>query len=113
MSVPVNRYTYPGDDTRGSDYVRVIYPTYESVASVFNRPGPVPVNRFNQIGITNNNALSCHDPREAKSAVCAGIENGDYRFNVREEAQIKSYQSSVNSTGFQPGRAIITGVNVG
>ena len=111
MSVPRNRDVFPGDETIGSNQVRLVYGGLTSVATVFNAPGPKPVNRFKQIGITNVNALSCHDPRDAKSAVSAGVDFGSYRLNVTKEAQIRSYQSSRNNTGFQPGRPIITGVH--
>ncbi len=111
MSVPQNRVTVPGDETMGSNQVRVIYGGLTSVATVFNQPGPVPVNRFKQIGITNVNALSCHDPRDAKSAVSGGFDFGSYRFNVKKEEQIRSYQSGYNTAGYQPGRPIVTGVH--
>jgi len=113
MSVPRNRDTIAGDDTRGSNAVRITYPTYQSVGTVKKRAGPKPVNRFFQIGITNRNALSCHDPRDAKSAVSQGVEFGDYKMNVKQELQIRSYQSNPNTSGYMPHRPIITGVKTG
>jgi len=111
MSVPRSRHTIPGDETLGSNQVKVLYGGLTSVATVVRRPGPIPVNRFKQMGQTNINALSCHDARDAKSAVSGGVEFGSYRFNVAQKEQVRSYQSSRNTSGYQPGRPMMTGVN--
>jgi len=111
MSVPQNRDVIPGDEHIGSNQVRIHYGGITSRPVVFNKEAPVPVNRFAQIGITNRNALSCHDPRDAKSAVSAGVDFGSFRYNVRQSAQTRSYQSGLNTTGYEPGRPIITGLH--
>lgn len=114
-SVPVARYTKPGDDTRGSNNVPVNFnnPKSAYLRPPKNRPGPVPVNRFFQIGITNNTYESCFDPRDAKSAVSGGVTNGGYRFNVAQKAQVMSYQNAMNTRGYAPGQAIVTGNTIG
>ena len=76
---------------------------------VKNRPGPVPVNRFTQIGITDVNALSCKDVRLGKSRVTMGSPFGGYRANVAQKAQERSYQSSSKNLSYKPGTPLIVG----
>ncbi len=111
MSVPQNRVLTATQQTIGANQVACHYGGIESYPLVFNRePPPTSISKFDAIGITNINALSCHDPRDDKGAVRNGEDFGGYRFNVDDKSQRISYQQSVNCHGFQKGRPIMTGM---
>ena len=107
---PQNRPIKKGDDTRnaGGQTVIDIQSTRRFNVDVKNRPGPVPVNRFTQIGITDVNALSCKDVRLGKSRVPMGSLFGGYRANVAQKAQ-ERYQSSSKNLSYKPGTPLIVG----
>jgi len=107
---PQDRFIVPGADERNSlGSVRRVYADNRFHTPVFNREATKPLNRFSQIGITNNNTLNCANPNAPREDLSYGSQSREvgFRANVRQSQAQKDYQQGVNTFGYAPGRPLI------
>ncbi len=109
--VPQDRFVVPGVDTQNSlgQSVKRVYNDNRFKVQVFNREASKPLNRFAQIGITNNNVLNCVDPNQPREDLNYGSQSREVGFkaNVRQADQTREFQSGANTFGYKPGTPLI------